>query len=220
MNFETNVPYIQKVYSTLKRAIVLNELKQGQVLNERDLSEELNISRTPLRDGLNLLENEGWIEKRGKSRIVSVLTWRDIEEIYELRVLNECYAVRKVVQNLTPEGSAHLLRMLERMRAEFQENRDRITFLEADQLWHQTLDEFCGNSRLDSILHGIYEQFVRISFITNKKNNLRIEEAIEEHAAIYQAILDKKPDEAAAASERHIAAWFHSLKENWEEKNE
>ena len=37
---------------------------------------------------------------------------------------------------------------------------------------------------------------------------------------IYQAILDKKPDEAAAASERHIAAWFHSLKENWEEKNE
>ena len=99
MFIELNVPYIEKVYRSIKKAIIQDELEQGEVINERNLAESLHISRTPLRDALNLLEKEGWIIRQGKFRVVSYLHWEDIQDIYEVRVLNESFAVRKATEN-------------------------------------------------------------------------------------------------------------------------
>lgn len=218
MTFETNVPYVQKVYESLKKSIIIDELKQGQILNEREISEALNISRTPLRDGLNLLEQEGWIQKSGKSRIVSSLTWKDICDIYELRTLNECYAIRKVAQNRTQADVEACLLALNSMEENFLHDPDagRLDFLVSDQAWHLSLDRLCGNDRMIQTLEKLYDQFVRISYITTKKGHLRMRESIKEHRLIYQAILEQNPDKAQNALKAHQTAWFHALNENWE----
>lgn len=82
---EKNELYSSKIYNQLKLLIITGQIKPGTIINEREYSKLLDVSRTPLRDALRLLENEGWIEQSGKNRKISVLLWKDILELFEIR---------------------------------------------------------------------------------------------------------------------------------------
>lgn len=215
MFIELNVPYIEKVYRSIKKAIIQDELEQGEVINERNLAESLHISRTPLRDALNLLEKEGWIIRQGKFRVVSYLHWEDIQDIYEVRVLNESFAVRKATENADLDDIREIEHILCQMETEYIQTRDYISFLEYDQRWHRAISGLCGNQRLCGILNVLYEQFVRISYITVKNGGPRLMDSMHEHREIFSAIASKNPELAAIASKRHITAWYHCLEEKW-----
>ena len=70
---EKNELYSSKIYNQLKLLIITGQIKPGTIINEREYSKLLDVSRTPLRDALRLLENEGWIEQVGKNRKIAVL---------------------------------------------------------------------------------------------------------------------------------------------------
>ena len=82
---EKNELYSSKIYNQLKLLIITGQIKPGTIINEREYSKLLDVSRTPLRDALRLLENEGWIEQVGKNRKIAVLMWKDILELFEIR---------------------------------------------------------------------------------------------------------------------------------------
>lgn len=218
MEIETNVPYAKKVYDALKESIITNELKPGQVLNERDISARLQISRTPLRDGLNLLEKEGLIQRTGKVRRVSALTWEQIKEIYEIRLLIESYAIRLVAEKRSEADAAEFVNLHNTFAQEFLKNPDESTlsFLSADKDWHLLILSRCGNSRLYRMLEEIYEQFIRISYFTTMSGHSRIRESIQEHGDICKAISLRDPDMAKAVLRVHLEKWYESLQQNWD----
>ena len=218
MYIEPNISYIEKAYARLKQAIVFNQLKQGEVLNERDLSARLNISRTPLSSALNHLMWDGWLKKSGKSKVVAEVSWNDIQEIYELRVMAECFAAKKAARNITPALASQMNALLTVMGEEFERDNDSIAYLQRDRDWHCFIGKVANNGRLDSMLEGLHEQFVRISLITTKRGSGRILESMNEHHALAVAIAQHDPNGAAKACEKHVTAWFTSLSENWDKE--
>ena len=82
-------------YEALKKRIINNSLKPGNPLNERVLSEELRISKTPIREAFQQLEQEGFVENiPHKGSFVSTISVQDIREIFEVREILECAAAR------------------------------------------------------------------------------------------------------------------------------
>ena len=216
MYIEPNIPYIDKVYDNIKHAILFNQLKQGEILNERDLSAKLHVSRTPLSNALNYLTREGWLEKRGKSRAVVEITWKDIEDIYEIRVLTESFTCRKAAINITPNLAQRMKAMLDAMEEQFHRDKDFTPFLEQDRDWHEFINRIANNGKLNTMLTKLYEQFVRISFITTKQGSGKVISSMAEHRELAAAIARHDPEAASMMCEKHITAWFDSLKKNWD----
>lgn len=97
-NFGSNPSLKQLVYDNLKERIISGELKPGMRLREEDLSSEMNISRAPIREALNMLERDGFttIMPR-KGAIVAEVRKEDIRYIWEMRALLEPYAAKQSV---------------------------------------------------------------------------------------------------------------------------
>ena len=84
-----------RVYDLLRDYLRSGQVRWGEPLREADLAARLGVSRTPVREALARLASEGLIEAHGRSFTVPTLTSEDLEDIYDLRVLLECEAVRQ-----------------------------------------------------------------------------------------------------------------------------
>ena len=100
---DKNEIYSEKVYRQLKQLIVANHIKPGEILNERELADSLSVSRTPIRDALRSLEQEGWISKKGKFKVVSLLTWKNVQSLMEIRRPLELMSYDLAVQKMTDQ---------------------------------------------------------------------------------------------------------------------
>ena len=98
-----------QVYELLKQAICDGEFEPGQWLQENELAEKLSVSRSPIREALRQLAADGLvIEVPNKGVFVREFTAKDIEEIFDIRVLMENYAIDKMNEHLTEEDSTQL----------------------------------------------------------------------------------------------------------------
>ena len=112
---DKNEIYSEKVYRQLKQLIVANHIKPGEILNERELADSLSVSRTPIRDALRTLEQEGWISKKGKFKVVSLLTWKSVQSLMEIRRPLELMSYDLAVQKITDEDVEELERIYRNM---------------------------------------------------------------------------------------------------------
>ena len=87
---ERTIVYKEKVFEELKRAIISRTYQPGEILNERKLASEMDVSRTPVREAIQLLANEGWVKViPWKGAVVQSVTLQDIEESMQLRMAIE-----------------------------------------------------------------------------------------------------------------------------------
>ncbi|HAA47289.1 MAG TPA: hypothetical protein DCE03_02200, partial [Synergistaceae bacterium] len=106
---ESYMPVRMVVYETLREAIFRKELKPGDKLVENDLAEKLDVSRTPVREALRMLESEGLIERNPrKGLFVKGFTAEDVMEIYSIRQALEALAIRICCQRITEDEVAEL----------------------------------------------------------------------------------------------------------------
>ena len=106
----------ESVTEALRNAILRGELEPGRRLAQVELSEELGVSRIPLRDALRRLEAEGLVEIDGRRGArVSSLTEKGIAEIYQMRILLEAACARRAVEALDEEDAKDLIRLSEEM---------------------------------------------------------------------------------------------------------
>lgn len=204
------VPYSEQTYKTLKDAIITNALKPGEVLNERDLATALNVSRTPLREALQLLQRDGWLTVSGKNKVVTQITWKDIEEIFQLRLVNEILALELASKVFDQEHMEELKTIWIEMTDQI--DQDVITYIEADKSFHTFFVRVSGNNRLYQLMKGINEQFTRIGYLTLHQDDIRLKRTLEEHRIIYEACVKGDFNEAREAVTTHIHAWYESLK--------
>ena len=99
-----------QIYQIIKKEICNGNYAAGQWLQEKELAEQLNVSRSPVREALKQLVDEGLaIEYPNKGVFVKEFTVKDIEEIYDVRILLESYAIKNSVKTLTSKNIQELM---------------------------------------------------------------------------------------------------------------
>lgn len=193
--------YKENVYQQLKAAIISQKLKQGEQLNERALANELGISRTPIREALHLLENEGWVVSEPcKGTWVKEITTQDLDEVFQMRLAFEALAVELAVEHLTEERCVALRRLL---ALQVTTGIEAEPFTDVDMELHLYLAEISDNRRLFQTTNGLMD-VMGIYIIHTIRKPERYIAAAEEHKAIIQAILDRDATRAKEAMVYHI----------------
>lgn len=107
----------ERTYGTVKRMILAGSLRPGEKLQERDLSRRLKVSRTPLREALSRLVQEGLVENRPRrGHYVRAIDAKSVEDLYDLREVLEKHAIRLAARRLTDDDIAALERLRQTLR--------------------------------------------------------------------------------------------------------
>lgn len=198
-------------YNTLKRKIMLNELEPNEYLEEKKLCEMLNISRTPIREAISMLEWEQFVQViPNKGIFVSDISIRMIKELFQVRHMFEPEAARLALPNLDAD-------MLMEYRHRFLdglERKDYATLHQMDYDFHNDINAACSNKYLTRILNNISDQFQRVrtmSFYTAE----RTENGAREHLELIHLMLQNESEEVARLMQKHISStetyFFKSL---------
>ncbi|MGI6038371.1 MAG: GntR family transcriptional regulator [Limnochordia bacterium] len=187
-----------QVYHWLRQRIITWDLRPGELLSEKMVADELGLSRTPVREALQRLQQQGLVKvipRRGV--VVSDISIADLREIFQLREAIESYAVWLV----TPTISLEELKALIPQEPVEETQRDR--WLEQDCAFHNFLVEQTGNARMGQILADLNAHIQRFRvFILDQPGRMR--EVFLEHHHIVDAISQRDPDRAAACMRDHI----------------
>ena len=183
-------------YDHLRTMINNGELVYDQVYSETKLAKQLNISRTPVRDALNRLARERYIDilpNRGFT--LHLPNAADIHEVYHVRFMIETYCAAYIIANRhTPAAQQIFAKMrgaLDRQRELIAQpsSLDLRLFWEADEVFHYALLEFLNisafNIQYDSFMHICMPQYLKPEFIVGRTHS-----TIAEHAAILDALIE------------------------------
>lgn len=209
-SLEKNPTYAEKAFLALKRMIMLNRLTSGNVINERELSEQLGISRTPLRDALQLLEARGWVRKSGKSRYVTDIDVASLKSDTQIRCALEVLAAKLTIDTLTDIDLAVLRGLIEEMD---DDALDHVAFLEADQAFHTYLGKISGNDKLSGLLDNFCEQILRYGIIFLRGTIHRRAEVQAEHKKMFGLLRNRDRDGYIAFIEQHLVQSSPLLRE-------
>jgi DNA-binding GntR family transcriptional regulator len=191
------------VYDELKSSILDLRLRPGDPLREAAIAEGLGTSKTPVREALAWLEMDGLVETEVfKGAFVSGYSHRDLEEIYELRLLLEVQAARKAAESMDDDVRKRLQSISEESRqslrpghilrlAQFIDEFDTILF---DNL---------ENRRIRALIANLRDHLIRIGHMTQTIPG-RMEASVFEHDHIIQAIIDFDVEKAAEMMRSHI----------------
>ncbi len=181
------------VFQKLEERILSGVYKDGENLTEVKISQELGVSRTPVREALKQLAKEGLIEiVPNKGAVVVPFSEKDINDIYEIRMKIEGLASRKTAMQITDEQIKELREVVDLQ--EFYVSRlSEENIKKLDSVFHQKIYEFAGSKiyeQILSILHRKIKMFRRTSMASNG----RAVTAVHEHREIFEAIANHNSD--------------------------
>lgn len=217
-NFDSNIhgtTLREKIYSALKDKILNLEYPPGYVLVESKLSEIYGVSRTPIREALAQLELDGLIKStQNRGVVVTGITQKDIEDIYELRKRIEGLATRLAAENISDEELERLGEIVE--LEEFHTNKKNIDkILEIDSMFHDIVFKASGSKTMCYML-TMFHDYIRRARLSSLELQQRAPITLEEHRAIYEAIKDRDPDKAEKLAVEHIRKAQKSVMKTFE----
>ena len=198
----------QIAYEAIKDAIINYRLKSGEILVERQLCAKLGISRTPVREALRILANEGLVEFiPNKGAFVSHIRVEDIIEIYDIRANLEGLAVRLYISSI-PDSIIDELRSLIAIQEDALSRGQVEEFIKSDIKFHRLYVENSSNKRLKSMLQTISDQITRFAMTTLKETGNVLEDhykqSLKQHYEILDAITVRDGEKAEQAIKKHI----------------
>lgn len=197
----------RQAYELIKEAILTWELRPGDILVERQLAERLGISKTPVRDALLMLEQEGFVVKEPyRGTTVAPISLKDAEEIRQLRETLEGLAIRIAAPLFSPadleEARAHISSAETAL-----EQGDATLAAEMVEKFHQLLVQKAGNKRLTQFIQQLDEHSQRLNMVLRQIPG-RARRSIEEHKRILAAIEENNPTLAVRAVQEHVRSLF------------
>jgi GntR family transcriptional regulator, trigonelline degradation regulator len=191
------------VYEELKAAIVDLRLAPGDPLREAALAEQLGVSKTPIREALTRLEQEGLVETTSfKGAVVTGYSRRDLIEIYELRELLENAAARAAAGSMSEVDLARLDRICRESR-KLKKISDAAGLAALLSEFDDVVFDQVRNSRIRALIENLRAHLTRIGLLTAEIPG-RIEASVDEHEKIVAAITARDPDQAERFMSEHI----------------
>jgi DNA-binding GntR family transcriptional regulator len=197
-------PLRDQVLEIVRGAILDFRYKPGQRLIERELIEQIGVSRTTIREVLRELDAEGLvttIPQRGA--IVVVPTAEEAADLYDVRASLEALAARRFVQRATAEQLAALTDAVEAFGAVVLAGSGTLELLRAKDAIYDVLLEGAGSPAIRSILGGLQAR-VRMLRAASLSQPGRPQRALVEMRRLHDAVLARDSDAAAAACVAHI----------------
>jgi DNA-binding GntR family transcriptional regulator len=198
-----NLTLRERVHEHLKQEILANRYRPGSELLEVPLSEELGVSRGPIREALRSLESEGLVHIRPRRGAVVVsFTKRDFLEAYQVREALEALGVRLAVPMMSDAAMDDLDAQLEVM-GHHAASGDVDAFFDANARFHEAFVEASGNRKLVEVYRRLVAQ---MGPYRRPSARLRgnVERSIAEHRRILVAARKRDVDGAVAQLERHV----------------
>jgi len=189
------------VYERIKRGILSLEYPPGCILQERNLAEELGMSRTPVREAVHRLSQEGWLRVNSRKNIqVRPVSSSDLREVFQARKILE----RDALELLLSTGLAREAgRKMAAMAGAMNESRGSLfSFITADQSFHSVLFLVLGNSVLRKFWNAVSEEMIWLGMLA--MNEKRYDDVLAEHGRILTAVEEGKKKAAREALLEHL----------------
>ena len=203
INLDSYQPLREAVCESLRNAIRTGKLEPGERLMEVQLAEELGISRTPIREAIRKLEQEGYVimlPRRGT--YVSSVTVHDVQEIFEIRTALESLSCGLAARRIESEELEKLQKLLQLIEGYIEDN-DIDNIVKTDIEFHGLLYQVSRNERLGVVINNLKEQLARFRKLSMSYPG-RLEETLEEHREMVEAIANGSVTAAREAAERHM----------------
>lgn len=193
----------EHVYHRLLNSIISGDIPLGSQIDERKVAEMLSISRTPLREAIGTLVEEGLVEYRPyRGNFVRRFTAKQVNDLYEVRKALEGLAVRLAVTNLSDADLSGLVSTLEDVKIALEQN-DLDEFSAADRRFHESIAQLSRNETLVESLNrlGLHIQVIRN--IANRDPDV-VERTSHERPRILEALKARDAELAAHLMAEHI----------------
>lgn len=191
---DAGVPLRAQVVAILRDAILTCRLEPGAVLNERELAETLGVSKTPVREALSLLNQEGLVHILPRQAyLISPITVRDVHESFDLRVILESAAAELAAARISDAELAEL----EALVGSESGTAPMAATLQRNASFHSLIARATGNERLVALIEKLLSEMPRLITAGYIKG---------EHEELMRALRQRNPQRARDAMRAHILA--------------
>lgn len=191
-------------YDRLKDAIRYANLQPGAPISETRISKALGISRTPVREAMQLLSQEGLVEIiPGRAVTVAARSIREVLDVIHIRTLLEPELVRLATESISPDQLETLWHSLEKME-DAVERVDRSGWSKADTVWHEILSAACPNPLLGEMVLQMRNRIHRYANIDHKLEITQLRNGTAEHRLIVEAIDAENAQAAESLMRTHL----------------
>jgi DNA-binding GntR family transcriptional regulator len=200
-----------RLFRILRDRIIIGTLAPGAPLREIELAEELDISRSRLRDVLSLLEQRGLVAREpNRGAVVRRISVNEMRDIFQTREALEGMSARLAAVNTTAESWQDLVELFQRPVEAMVRAGDIDAYVEATSALRRRIIVAAANKTLANALYPLLEQaslaMRRVVLTTN-----RAREALEEHREVLAALQSGDPTRAEQAKRRQISAAWAAL---------
>ena len=211
LQMDAYLPLRDVVFQTLRGAILRGELKPGERLMELQLAAKLGVSRTPIREAIRMLEQEGLaitIPRKGAE--VAKMTEKDMEDVLQIRCSLEDLAVRLSCENITQAELVELKEAMDQFEKMI-ESDNIVETAKADVNFHDVLYKASNNPKLLILLNNLREQMYRyrVEYLKDRSIYSRL---MEEHHMLYEALKEKDVEKASQITKKHLKNQAEAVK--------
>lgn len=201
------------VYHRLRKDILSCQLRPGQTLQEKNLLDVFSVSRSPIRDALLKLEEQGLVEVMPrKGYRIRRIELRDVGDMYGVRHMLEREAVALMVEN----ASDAAMNGLDAYR-EPPDREDLPSWIDYNRNFHSYIARNCGNARLAKLSLSMIEEFDRLTYVSvSNSADYSLDGFIDEHGEIIDALKARNKRLAVAKARAHIEGSKHRVMESLE----
>ena len=192
-----------EVYENVKTRIINHEIKPGERIIDKNLAEQLGVSRSLVRQALTILEKEDLVTSVPRSGFyVKEIKERDVVEIYEIRKILEKAATQKAVPNIPDQDIDKLNTIFENAKKDL--DKDKVLqFIKADNQLHKIIINNCGNERLIKLINS-YNTYIAFYRVVDLSRVERAKEAYFEHLEIFKAVKARDVEKSVQLMTNHI----------------
>jgi DNA-binding GntR family transcriptional regulator len=202
-NFNQNKPIREVVYESLRKIIISGIIPVGERIIEKEYSERLNISRTPVREALRMLEMEELVEYIPRVGVViKRISVEDVIEIYKIRQHLEVLASVTAMENITEDEIKEIEKLLDLTEQKNNEG-DIEEVIRLFGVFNSKIYEASKMKRLAGMISKLNEYLQRFRNISISENARR-EKALREHREILKAIVEKDKESIEDIIKRHL----------------
>ena len=202
-----SVSAADKSYAQLRSMLVGGEFAPGDRLLEVELTTQLGVSRTPLREALRRLQSDGMVTLSGRGVVVTQPSPEEVVDLYRYRAALEAFTAELVAQlQAAGELAPATIRRLEQLCEDVEGGQDAEATASANLSLHRSIAELSRNSYAIEALSRVWD-IISISSVENLADDLKWRESIDgHHRGIVSAIAAGDGSAAADAARHHVLA--------------
>lgn len=212
-----NLSLSDRVYQTLKTEIAKKEITQDDVLVEGKLADKFGVSKTPVREALISLKQEGWVKPIPRvGYIVTSVEIQDIHEIFQMRIILEGEASSLAAENVSKDNIDKLIERRDQYlkKIKFRGGDKDSEYRKYHDAFHLKIAELANNKRLRDNVERLLHETVRVRMIDPLMSEEGLEEEREDARKMLNAFEEKKSQKAKELMVEHIRESKRRILEN------